>query len=399
MRYALRGGLLMDAGGGMRADVTVEGGRIAGVGESQGDAVAVELGDAAGETLVTPGFVDVHTHGGGGFSLHTTDAGEARSYARWAPSTGTTAFLAGVVGVPGALPEAQLQAAAHAARRPDPEPCAEALGIHLEGPYISHERRGAHPPEWLRLPDPAETERVLQLAGGWLRLVTLAPELPGAEAMTRRLAQAGVTVSIGHSDATYEEAREALGWGITHATHCFNAMRPLLHREPGALGAIVEAQWVRGELIGDGVHVHPVAMRVLIGALGWERTVVVTDALSAAGLSDGAELTFGGQAARVEGGAARLLDGSLTGSVLTMVAALRNLVRLAGVSLPHAVGMLSLNPARSAGAGDRKGLLRPGYDADLLLLSPGLELQAAICRGRLAWAREEWRERLAALPT
>jgi N-acetylglucosamine-6-phosphate deacetylase len=204
-----------------------------------------------------------------------------------------------------------------------------------------------------------------------------------------------VTVSIGHTDATYEQARDAISaLGITHATHCFNAMRPLHHREPGALGAIVEAATVRGELIADGVHVHPAAMRVLIGALGADRTVVVTDALPAAGLPD-ATFTFGGQAARVIDGVARLADGTITGSVLTMAQALRNLVQLADVPLAQAVAMLAINPARSARVADRKGLLAAGYDADLLVLDQELQLQATICRGQLAFATSEWRERLA----
>jgi N-acetylglucosamine-6-phosphate deacetylase len=388
MRYTLHGARLVDGSGERRADIAVEGGRIIEVGAG---GVGVDARDA----VVTPGFVDVHTHGGGGFDLHTTDPEEIRSYARWAPSSGTTAFLAGVVGVPGALPEAQLRAAEAAERA---GPGAEMLGIHLEGPYISPVRRGAHPLAWLRLPNEGETERILELAGGRLRLVTLAPELPGAHEMIRRLVGAGVTVSIGHTDATYEQAREAIGLGITHATHCFNAMPPLHHRAPGALGAIVEAEAVRGELIGDGVHVHPAAMRLLIGGLGPERTVVVTDALSAAGREEGSEIGFGGQEARVVGGVARLADGTITGSVLTTSRALRNLVELAAVPLPQAVGMLSLNPARSAGVADRKGRLEPGYDADLLIFDPGLTLQATICRGRVAWATEGWRGRLEALP-
>lgn len=344
---------------------------------------------------VTPGFVDVHTHGGGGFSLQTIDPDEITRYARWAATSGTTSFLIGVVGVPDALPAAQLRAAVQAMRATPDAPGAEPLGIHLEGPYMSVARRGAHDPSWLRLPDPAETEALLELAAGHLRLITLAPELPNAAAMVERLAAAGVTVSIGHTDATYEQARDAIPHGITHATHCFNAMRPLHHREPGALGAIVEAEQVRGELIADGVHVHPAALRIMLRALGAERAVVVTDALSCAGLPD-ATFTFAGQPARVIDGVARLADGTITGSVLTMDQALRNLVRVVGVALPDAVAMLSRNPARSAGADDRKGSLRPGFDADLLFFDADLQLQATVCRGRLAYVAKTGRERLEA---
>jgi N-acetylglucosamine-6-phosphate deacetylase len=362
---------------------------------ADGSAADVQALDLSGY-LVTPGFVDVHTHGGGGFNLHTTDSAEIGAYAQWAPSTGTTAFLIGVVGVPHALPEAQLQAAVVAIDTRAAAPAAEALGIHLEGPYMSVERRGAHDPSWLRLPDPTETTALLELTRGWLRLVTLAPELPGAYAMVEALAAAGVRVSIGHTDASYAQAREGIAHGITHATHCFNAMRPLQHREPGALGAIVEADAVMGELIGDGVHVHPAAMRIMLRALGPERTIIVTDALSCAGLPD-AIFTFAGQTARVIDGVARLADGTITGSVLTMDQALRNLVELVGVPLHQAVGMLTRNPARSASAAQRKGRLLPGYDADLLIFDAALQLQATICRGALAWATPEWRARFDAL--
>ncbi len=364
---------------------------------NEGQIVAVDQDEPgirieASEMIVVPGFIDVHTHGGGGHSLHTDAPGQIQAYGRWAPSTGTTAFLVGIVGVPAALPESQIKAAVAAIERG--EPGAEAVGIHLEGPYINVERRGAHDPSWLRLPNESEAQQILALARGHLRLVTLAPELPNAATMIHQLVEAGVTVSIGHTDATYEQAREAIPLGITHATHCFNAMRPLHHRAPGALGAIVEAEQVRGELIADGKHVHPASLRVLLRALGPHRTIIVTDALACAGLPD-AVFEFGGQSARVIDGVARLADGTMTGSVLTMEQALRNLVTTIGVPLPEAVGMLTRNPAQSAGVADRKGRLRPGYDADLLLLDGTLRLQATICRGRLAYATDAWQQRFA----
>lgn len=390
MQLTLRNARLVDSTGETHGDLLVRDESIDGVGCATGGTPEVDLEGA----LITPGFLDVHTHGGGGHDLHSTDPDEIRAYARWVASSGTTAFLVGVVGVPNGLPEAQLRAAVEAIEQPGPG--AEPVGIHMEGPYINPERRGAHDPAWLRIPNEAETERILELADGRLTLVTIAPELPGADRMIRRLVEAGVTVSIGHTDTTYEQARDAIPLGITHATHCYNAMRPLLHRAPGTLGAVIEAQGVQGELIGDGVHVHPAAMRALIGALGPERTVVVTDALSAAGLPD-AEFTFAGQAAKVIDGVARLSDGTITGSVLTMEQALRNLVELVDVPLHQAVGMLSVNPARSAQVAARKGRLQAGYNADLLIFTPDLALQATICKGKLAWATDEWRGRLEAL--
>lgn len=346
------------------------------------------------DMIVMPGFIDVHTHGGGGYNLHTTDADEIRGYARWVPETGVTSFLIAIVGVPGSIPEQQLRAAVEVLN--DRVIGAEPLGIHLEGPYISVARRGAHQPSWLRMPDENETEQLLALTDGHLRLLTLAPELPGASAMIRRFVDAGITVSMGHTDVTYEQAQEAIQLGITHATHCFNAMRPLLHRSPGPLAAIAQAEQVRGELIADGVHVHPAAMDALIKLLGAERTIVITDALAAAGVPN-ADFDFAGQPARVIRGAARLSDGTITGSVLTMDQALRNVLQMTEASLQQAIGMLTLNPAHAAQVSHRKGRLQVGYDADLLIFNHSLALQATICRGAVAFATKEWRERLSAL--
>ena len=176
--------------------------------------------------------------------------------------------------------------------------------------------------------------------------------------MIRRLVDAGITVSMGHTDATYEQAQEAIKLGVTHVTHCFNAMRPLLHRAPGPLAALAEAEWVRGELIADGVHVHPGAMNALVKLLGPERTVVITDALAGAGAPDAA-FDFAGQPAQVIRGAARLSDGTITGSVLTMDQALRNVLQMTEASLQQAVGMLTLNPAHAAQASHCKDACRP----------------------------------------
>src|SRR5579872_5913626 len=232
MRCTLHGARLVDASGDLPSgDLSFDGASITAAGVSLN--TPDEAIDAA-DMIVMPGFIDVHTHGGGGCNLHTADANEIRAYARWVPATGVTSFLAAVV-----------DALEH------PDSGAELLGIHLEGPYINERRRGAHLPAWLRAPDADETEHVLALTHGHLRILTLAPELPGASAMIRRLVDAGVTVSLGHSDATYEQALEAIQLGVTHITHCCNAMRPLLHRDPGPLSALSESPAVFGEVIAD----------------------------------------------------------------------------------------------------------------------------------------------------
>ncbi len=391
MQFTLRGARLVDATMD-RADsaVMIDGASIQGIetDDRRGQQV-IDVSDA----IITPGFVEVHTHGGGGFNLHTCDVEEITSYARWIPSTGVTSFLIAVVGATHALPEQQLHTAVTAIEQQN-RGLAEPLGIHLEGPYISEKRRGAHPSEWLRLPNEQETQRILELTKNCLRIVTLAPELPGAEQMLRQLVEAHVTVSIGHTDAIYEQVQAAIELGVTHATHCFNAMRPLLHREPGPIAAIAQAPQVLGEVITDGVHVHPAVLEMLVRMLGPERLIVITDAQAIAGLHDNGEaFAFAGQLVHVIDGAACLADGTLAGSILTMDQALRNMLAMSHVSLQDAVRMLTLNPALSAGYAQRKGRLRAGYDADLLIFDSSLTLQATLCRGQLAFVSEDWKQR------
>ncbi len=391
MQFTLRGARLVDASmDRTNSAVTIDGVSIQGI---ETDDRKGQLVIDASDAIITPGFVEVHTHGGGGFNLHTDEADEIASYAHWIPTTGVTSFLIAVVGTPRGLPEQQLRTAVTAIEQQN-RGTAEPLGIHLEGPYISEKRRGAHPPEWLRLPNEQETRRILTLTKNYLRLVTLAPELPGAEQMLRQLVEACVTVSIGHTDANYEQTLTAIKLGVTHATHCFNAMRPLLHREPGPIAAIAQAPQVLGEVIADGVHVHPAVIEMLVRMLGPERLIVITDAQAIAGLhNDGGAFEFAGQQAHVVDGAARLADGTLAGSVLTMNQALCNMLAMTHISLQDAVRMLTLNPALSAGHAQRKGRLRAGYDADLLIFDSSLSLQATLCRGQLAFAREDWKQR------
>ena len=401
MRFKLRGARLVDASTDLAAgDIVIADDTLTAVAASMPGADPDHDGDPemtaipVDDMIITPGFLDAHTHGGGGFNLHTDDPAEIAAFAAWAPSTGLTSFLVAVVGAPDALPEPQIRAAVAACEQQGTG--AEPVGVFLEGPYINVARRGAHLASWLRPPDLDEVNHLLELTAGRLRLITVAPELPGAPPVIRRLVEAGATVSIGHSDATYEQTLEAIRLGVTHMTHCCNAMRPLYHRDPGPLAAVALAPQVMGELIADGVHVHPAMAAIVEKIFGPERLVVITDAQPGAG-KEGATFEFAGQPLHVERGAARLVDGAIAGSVLTMDQALRNALRMMGVSLSEAVGMLTLNPARAIHLDERKGRLRPGYDADLLLFSSDLTLQATFCRGQLAYASDAWRSRLAAL--
>ncbi|BCL81711.1 N-acetylglucosamine-6-phosphate deacetylase [Ktedonobacteria bacterium brp13] len=397
MRFTLQGARLVDATMDVaHGDLIVAGGSIEAVGavdsigtNHTGDAQVIDASDY----IILPGFIEVHSHGGGGFNLHTTNTNEIRDYARWIPTTGVTSFLVTVVGTPNALPETQLCVAVEAIEQPGEGVAAEAAGIFMEGPYISVQKRGAHPPVWLREPDESETAHIMDITHQHLRLITIAPELPGAATLIRSLVEAGVTVAIGHTDVDYDQAVASIKLGMTHATHCFNAMRAMQHREPGPIPAIVQAPQVFGELIGDGIHVHPAMMDMFVRLLTPQRTVVVTDALAGAGLTE-ATFEFAGQEAHVICGAARLNDGTLTGSVLTLDKALHNMLEMTHCSLSDISAMLSYNPACSVHLADRKGSLQVGHDADLVIYDRNLQLQATICRGEFAYASEEWRSHI-----
>jgi len=262
---------------------------------------------------------------------------------------------------------------------PQGEPRAEVAGIHFEGPFISRVRRGVHSPDWIAAPAVASLERYLQAAAGTGKILTLAPELPGALALVDAARGAGLVVALGHTDATYAEASAAIERGACHAVHVFNAMRPFSHRETGVLGAVLTSAGVTAELIADSVHVDAPAMRLLLRAKGAERVLLVSDGTAATGMPDG-KYQLGTFEVIVSGGVCRNAEGRLAGSTLTLDRAIRNIVTL-GVSLADAVRMVTLNPARLLGLEGRKGVLAPGADADLVLLDSALNVAGVMTRG------------------
>jgi N-acetylglucosamine-6-phosphate deacetylase len=263
--------------------------------------------------------------------------------------------------------------AAYIARQGESEESrAEILGIHFEGPFISKERRGVHPSEWIQPPSAAMLDRFLKAAAGNARIITIAPEVLGAAPCIDAARAAGLVVSIGHTDANYEQARAAMARGAQSATHVYNAMRPFSHRDPGVIGAVLTSQDINAELIADGVHVEEAAMKLLLLAKGAAHVTLVSDGLSATGMPDG-KYMLGGFEVTVSGGVCRNAEGVLAGSTLTLDRALRNIVAL-GASLPDAVRMLTLNPATLLGIEFKKGSLRVGADADILLLDESLHL-------------------------
>lgn len=350
----------------------LDGDRILEVGEGPPPRAAdVDLGPVT----VTPGFVDLHVHGGGGasFETGTADAADVATAAHLAH--GTTSMAASLVTD---TPERMVTAVRELALLVDDGRLA---GIHLEGPWLSPRRSGAHQPDALTHPSPAAIDRLLTAGSGAVRMVTLAPELPGGPDAVRHLVDAGVLVAIGHTDATYDEARAAIDAGARLGTHLYNAMRPLHHRDPGPVGALLDAP-VDVELVADGVHLHPAVLRTVFAAKPG-RCLLVTDATAAAGAPDG-DHRLGPMAIEVRDGVARLADGSgdgaIAGSTLTMDAAVRFAVRTAGLPLLDVVHAASTTPASAWGLGD-VGAIEAGRRADLVVLDERLEVVRVMRQG------------------
>jgi N-acetylglucosamine-6-phosphate deacetylase len=335
----------------------------------------------ATDNTAIPGFIDIHIHGAGGHDVMEGTADALRAVTRKVSEYGTTSLVATTVT---SSTEETLRAvegiAGYIAQQYETEePRSEVLGIHFEGPFISKERRGVHPAEWIQLPSAETLGRFLKAAAGNARILTIAPEVVGAAPCIDAARQAGLVVSIGHTDATYEQARAAMARGAHSATHVYNAMRPFTHRDPGVIGAVLTTPEINAELIADGVHVEEAAMKLLLLAKGAEHVTLVSDGLSATGMPDG-KYMLGGFEVTVSGGVCRNAAGVLAGSTLTLDRALRNIVAL-GISLPDAVRMLTLNPATLLGIEFKKGSLRVGADADILLLDEGLHLAGIWARG------------------
>lgn len=382
MSLLIRDAVIVLPSGPFRGDLLSLGPRIVAVGHGL-EAPGVALIEAAGLTAA-PGFVDIHVHGGGGHTFFTDDPAEVIAYARWAPSRGVTAFLVSTAAPDHAALVARLASLRHALG--PVEAAAEPLGFHLEGPFLSAVRRGAFPAHYLRPPSIAGYEALHEAAGGAIRQVTIAPELPGAPAVIHTIARLGAVPAMGHTDATIPQCREGFEAGIAHATHLFNAMRPIHQREGGPVVAALNHPALTAELICDGAHVEPAVLQLAYRLLGPSRAVIVTDNLHLAGAED-APASFEGEPLRVAGAHAARPDGTVVGSVATFDVHVRNAVEYFGLDLPALARLSAANPARVAGASDRKGLLEPGFDADVVLLDGDFHVHATICRGALAYLR------------
>jgi N-acetylglucosamine-6-phosphate deacetylase len=384
---ALRGQVVTDYEVWPEGTVLLEGGAIADV--SPDDSL---LGDAEEvhehlDSLLLPGFVDLQVNGAFGVDVAT----EPRRVAELSEallSTGTTSYLPTIISSPESLYEEALPALAAATG--GPVSGAEVLGVHLEGPFINMDKRGAHAAAHVVPPDPGLLSRLLDLTP--VRVLTLAPELGGADELMALALRRGVAVSAGHSGAPFEVAYEALDGSVAGVTHLFNAMSALHHREPGLPGAAFAHPRVVCGLIADGLHVHPEMVALAFRMLGPDRVCLVTDAIAAAGMGDG-EYRLATRTVYLDGGVPRLGSGAIAGSTLTMGEALRNALAFTGCTLPEAARMVSTTPARLVGEGRRKGRLAPSYDADVAVLAPDLSVEAVWRAGELAYEGTERSER------
>lgn len=331
-----------------------------------------------GATLA-PAFLDVHTHGAAGHDIMEATPEALAAMSGLIASRGVGGFLATTVTAPEDDTLRALEGLARLIKEPTEPGHARMLGIHLEGPFLSHSKRGVHPDGELREPSIALFDRMYEAAGGHVHLMTLAPELPGALELARHAAQRGVRISIGHSAATSAEARAAIDAGAASATHTFNAMRPLDHREPGILGTVLTDDRIFAEIICDGIHTAPEMVKLWWRAKGPERALLVTDAMAAAGMPDG-KYKLGGIDVDVANNRA-MADGVLAGSVLTLDRALSNLVEFTGAPVLDALRPLTINPATMTGLTTEAGKLEVGGIASFVAVDNHGKLVGSVIGG------------------
>ena len=334
----------------------------------------------ARDGLLLPGFIDIHVHGGAGRAIMEGTTEAQMAVATHLAAHGVTGFLPTTVTAPWEQQSQALSIAARAIASTDNgKDGAAVLGCHLEGPYVNPKKKGAQPGQYILPPDIGDLRGNVGADLSAVRIMTLAPEMPGALDLIRFLTANGIIASIGHTDATYQEVGVAIDAGARHVTHCFNAMRALESREPGVVGAAFQRRELAAELIWDNIHVHHASCQALIAAKGEDRVILISDGIPGAGMSNGYCFSLGDLPVTVQNGAARLPDGTLAGSLLTLDAAFTNANPF---SLSQRSAMTSHNAAVALGLGNRKGLIAPGFDADLVLLDTSGHVCKTFVAGR-----------------
>jgi N-acetylglucosamine-6-phosphate deacetylase len=363
--------------------LVVENGRITQLSSRERENVArdTEIVDF-GDTTIAPGYFDIHIHGGAGVDLMRAEASDISRFGKFLTKHGVTGYFPTTVAAPLDATCTALDRLANvieAAQANGNSEEARPLGIHLEGPFLSHKRRGVHPPVYLVEPTVAIFDRLWQAARGHVKVMTIAPEIPGAMEVIREAAKRGVCVSIGHSDAEMPVAKSAVDAGARHATHTFNAMRPLDHRDPGIVAEVLSDDRMTADIIADGIHVAPEVVKIFLQSKGPERAVLITDAMSATGMPEG-RYQLGPIEVEVKEGRATA-NGSLAGSVLTMDRAVRNVTQFSNWTLREAVRAATLNATRAVGMSGDFGVLTTGACADFTVLNSAGEVMKTIVGG------------------
>lgn len=365
-----------------RVDIAIQGGRIAAIGRL--DTSAAKVLEADGR-IVLPGFIDLHIQGAGGADVLDATPEALQTMSRTLARLGTTAFLATTVIFPDG-DNRHLTLAAQAMQ--EDLGGARVLGIHLEGPYINALKKGGLDPRCIYDAHTRTLDSVLKACGGALKMMTIAPELPGHLDLVHELLHNGIVPSLGHTNATLAEARAGLDAGIPHVTHIFNAMPGLSHREPGPLLAVFEHPDVTAQIISDGVHVHPGMVRLLSRLIGVERCIPITDGVQAIGLPEGRYI-YNSRDYESRNGTARYLDGTLIGSALSMAEIVWRFAEYSGCSFEAAVAAGTAQAARVLGLETRKGHIAMGMDADLVILNEDRSIRTTLVAGKIVW-QEAW---------
>lgn len=379
-RIALKGNVVLPdkvLKGGM---VVLEGEKIIGVYSAEDSLLAKDIAAFDyGAGYIAPGLVDLHLHGALGKDVMDGEVESLEAIAAHQARCGVTGFVPATWAAPMPSILKAVETVKAATRLPLPS---EILGVHLEGPFLSLKKKGAQNPEFIKEASAGELDSLVEASRGLKAIMTLAPEVGKNLSFISGLKDKGVVVSIGHSEATYEQAIESFERGISHATHLYNAMSGFHPREPGVIGAVLDSDRVTAEVIADGIHVHPASLRMAIRQKGAEKVCLITDSMNATGLGDGAYLV-GNLEVVVSGGEARLKDsGALAGSILTLNRAVKNIIRWAGVSISQGVNMASANPARVLGLEDKIGSIQTGKFANLAILDEKLNVIDTIVRSR-----------------
>jgi N-acetylglucosamine-6-phosphate deacetylase len=362
--------------------VLIENGLITQVGQINASGGKAKILDAGGR-IIAPGFIDVHIQGAGGADVLDADLEGLRAISRTCTHFGTTSFLATTV----FKPDQKNQHLALAAQCVGKDlGGANLLGIHIEGPFISPQKKGMILPECICPPSEQVFDEIRSITNGHLRMMTIAPELPGSLPIISSLVDSGAIASFGHSNASYEQTLDGFDAGLSHVTHLFNAMPSIHHRSPGPLVAIFRTAHVTAQLITDGVHIHPAVLKLAFELLGPNRTVVITDGMQAIGLGDG-KFVYNGVEYESREGAARYKDGTLIGTALGLNQMLQRLTTFTNCPLDVAIKTVTENPARLLGLADRKGAIAAGKDADVVLLERDLSVRTAIVAGKVAFEK------------